>query len=277
MLDYVALYLDSQLATGTPSAFFSLILLGMARMLPIIGMSPFFGSRVMTNPAKVVFGFSLVAIMLPTMLTHLKGPLDFNFMLIIYALKELFIGFSIGFLMSLPFSIVQNAGLLIDHQRGGSSLMVNDPSVQAQTSPIGTLCNLVLIFLFYMIDAHILFIDAINTSYEMIPPDQFLSEKFFRVDNTFWETQKKIFNTVMVISTQLGAPALIVILMTDLFLGIANRLAPQVQVTFLGMSLKSWLALLVIWVGWKAYNEQTIVEIYRFLDILRQSIFALKT
>ena len=50
-------------------------------------------------------------------------------------------------------------------------------------------------------------------------------------------------NQIITIAIQLAAPALVAILMAEMFLGIANRLAPQVQIAFLGMSIKSLLGL----------------------------------
>ena len=35
-----------------------------------------------------------------------------------------------------------------------------------------------------------------------------------------------------------------------LFLGIANRLAPQVQIVFLGISLKSWVGIALLTAAW---------------------------
>jgi type III secretion protein T len=55
---------------------------------------------------------------------------------------------------------------------------------------------------------------------------------------------------MMSIATQLSAPALIGILLTDLFLGIANRLAPQVQIVFLGIALKSWVGIALLTAAW---------------------------
>ena len=92
----------------------------------------------------------------------------------------MFVGLVIGFIMSMPFVIVQNAGIIIDHQRGGASLMVNDPTVQNQSSPLGTLFNMVLIFIFYTLDGPFLFLNAIITSYDVIPPDRMLNTIFFR-------------------------------------------------------------------------------------------------
>lgn len=273
---YVLLFLNSSIAAERPEAFLSLLLLGLARILPIIAMSPFFGARLLPHPVKVTFALSLFVIFLPTMLTTIKTPLYFNMQLIFFIFKELFVGFALGFIMSTPFSIVQNCGILIDHQRGGASLMVNDPTIQNQSSPIGTLLNFVLIYVFFLIDGPFYFLNAIVTSYEILPPDQFLSATFFANDATFWKIQMSLLNKVMVISTQLAAPALIAILMTDVFLGIANRLAPQVQITFLGMALKSLLALLVMTLGWKLYNQQTVAELFIWLDVVKEAIGSMR-
>jgi hypothetical protein len=56
------------------------------------------------------------------------------------------------------------------------------------------------------------------------------------------------------------------ILMTDFFLGIANRLAPQVQITFLGMPLKSLLALTIVFFGWTLFTEEIVVQAYKALN-----------
>ena len=109
--------------------------------------------------------------------------------------------------------------------------------------------------------------NAIVHSYDVVPPDQFMGPQFYAEDAPFWDIIFKALNTIMVISAQLGAPPLIAILMTDMFLGIANRLAPQVQITFLGLPLKSLLALTVMTVGWNLYNKQSVVEIFKWLDI----------
>ena len=270
--DYLSLYLNSSLAVGEPIAVLSLIMLTLARLTPIITMAPFFGAKVLPHPVKVGFALILFAIFLPKLLMVISTPLQFNLMLIFLMIKELFIGYVIGFLISMPFMIVQSAGILIDHQRGGASLMVNDPTIQNQSSPFGTLFNMVLIVMFFLIDGPFLFIDAIMTSYDVIPPDRFINASFWDKNTHFWDLQIKLLNMVMTLTIQLAAPALIAILMTDFFLGIANRLAPQVQITFLGMPLKSLLAILVVFVGWRLFNEQVIKETYKWLTIINETI-----
>jgi len=152
MNEYALLYLDSALARGTPEAFFSLLFLGLGRILPIIQLSPFFGSRTLPLPAKVAFGIALFGVFFPSMVVNMTEPVYFNARFVLLILKEAFVGFSLGMLMAAPFSIAQNVGMIIDHQRGGASLMVNDPTIQNQSSPLGTLFNLVLICVFYYIN-----------------------------------------------------------------------------------------------------------------------------
>lgn len=266
--DYVSLYINSLLYKQGPNAFISLAVLCVARLFPIIAMAPFFGAKVLPHSVKVILGLSLFAIFLPQLTNSLTTTIDFNLQLLLYFAKELFIGSILGFLVSLPFIIVQNAGILIDHQRGGASLMVNDPAMQNQSSPLGTLFNYVLIYLFFLMNGPFTVIEIIGKSYEIIPPDQFLSHTFFSSRHQFWIDMTQMFGKIMKLSIQLATPALIIILMTDLFLGIANRLAPQVQITFLGMPLKSLLALAIVFLGWQLFNEQVVKETYDWLKYL---------
>lgn len=266
--DYLSFYTKTAFADKDPSFLLSLFFLFMARILPIVALAPFFGARLAPRPAKVGLALALFGIFLPQLTALIKTPLGFNLDLLLYLAKEAFIGLLLGFIISLPFMIVQNAGILIDHQRGASSLMTNDPAIQNQSSPMGTLFDFVLIYLFFVIDGPFLILDILSKSYNLLPPDQFLNPDFFKRDSDVISHVIGILGNVMILSTQLAAPALIMILMADFFLGIANRLAPQVQITFLGMPLKSFLALVVVFMGWQLYNQETLRQVYKFINSL---------
>lgn len=256
--DYVSLYMNTAFAQNDFLPFLSLMFLFMGRMLPIIALVPFFGGRLLPRPVKVTFALSLFVIFMPQLLAATKTPLTFNLNLVYFLFKELFVGLILGFFLSIPFAIVQSAGILIDNQRGGSSLMVNDPTLQNQSSPLGTIFNYILIYLFFMIDGPFMVLDIISQSYDILPPDQMFNPAIFSNTSQIVLYTEKIVGNVMIYSTQLAAPALIMILMTDFFLGIANRLAPQVQITFLGMPLKSLLALVVVFFGWVLFIPEML-------------------
>ena len=266
--DYVSLYEKTVFAQEGFTGFLSLMFLFMGRILPIITLVPFFGGKVLPRPVKVTFAISLFAIFLPQLALVTTTPLDFNLMLVTYLAKEVFVGLLIGFFLSIPFIIVQSAGILIDHQRGGASLMVNDPTIQNQSSPLGTMFNLVLIYLFFLIDGPFTVLDILSQSYSILPPDKMLSGAIFDDNSQIFTKLIGIMGNVMIFSTQLAAPALIMILMTDFFLGIANRLAPQVQITFLGMPLKSLLALVIVFFGWRLFNEEIVTQAYKALNAI---------
>jgi len=269
---YLYVFLTSAFNAEDPLAVLTLLFLFFARFMPIIALAPFFGSKILPHPVKVTFAISIFVIFLPQLLTVTTTKLNFSPYTVVLLGKELFIGTVLGFIISVPFTIVQNAGIIIDHQRGGASLMVNDPTVQNQSSPLGTLFNMVLIFIFFLIDGPFLLLNGLITSYEIIPPDQLINTHFFDKNSTFWEMFLKLFNQVMVISIQLASPALLAILMTDVFLGIANRLAPQVQITFLGMPLKSLLALVVVCFGWKLLSEEMVKQCYVWLEHVKEAL-----
>lgn len=270
--DYVSLYTNLPFSQNDPTAFLSLLFLFFGRMLPIIGLAPFFGAKVLPHSVKVAFALCLFAIFLPQLATLTTTPLTFDFNMLFMFLKELFVGFLIGYFISIPFVIVQNTGALIDHQRGASSLMVSDPTTQTQTSPLGTLFNLLLIYLFFAIEGPFTVIEMVSTSYNILPPDQFLNREFFSTHSEVLSEIVRLMGQVMILSTQLAAPALIIILMTDFFLGIANRLAPQVQITFLGMPLKSLLALMIVFFGWQLFMEQIVRESYIWMNYVTDMI-----
>ncbi len=250
-VDYVDIFMRSEVAQkGSLLSVMALIVLTSFRIMPIIALAPFFGARILPHPTKVVFSLILVVAVMPKILMASTVPLNFDSSLILLGVKEMFIGLVMGFFLGLPFLIVTSAGVFIDHQRGAASLMVNDPTIQNQSSPIGTIYNLMLIVIFYSIDGPFFVLDAILDSFQIVPPDQYLNPQFFAPHSYMKEKLFKCLQVFAVMALQLSAPSLIAMLMTDTFLGVINRLAPQVQIYFLGIGLKSWLACLMVCIGW---------------------------
>lgn len=269
---YLSIFLNSAFAKGDPFAPLALLFLFLGRFLPIVAQASFFGARVMPHPVKMTFALSMFVLFLPKLLNVTTEPVTFNFYLLLLMAKEIFIGFLMGFMLNMPFAVTQSAGIIIDHQRGGASLMVNDPVIQNQSSPLGTLFNFMMILIFWAVDGPFLVIDVIDFSFDVIPPNEFFSSQFFKPNTPFWTLMVQLFNRFMILSIQLATPALLAILMTDVFLGIANRLAPQVQITFLGMPLKSLLALLVIWLGFKLFNEEILKQAIAWVNTVGRMV-----
>lgn len=245
----------------SPLKLLALFLLCLMRLGPIIGLAPFLGGKVAPVPTRIGAAIVFSIAFLPMVIGYSGNEkLEFDFYFTILALKELLLGTIMGFLISVPFLIAQSSGILVDYLRGASIMQSQDPTMQNQSSSIGNLFNYTLIVLFFQLDGPLMFFDSFLKSYQLIPPDAFINPKFFSLHLPLWETSLILMHYIVALSVQLAAPALIAVLMTEVFLGIANRLAPQVQISFLGMSLKSLIGLLVLWLGWFFILKQTSIE-----------------
>ena len=249
-----------------------LFLLTMMRIIPIITLAPFFGSRNLPATIKIMFSIALGAILIPKVLMSATKPLDFDYMFIAHCIKELLIGFIMGFLVSIPFMIAQSSGSLIDHIRGSSSLQVTDPTTQTQTGPVGILYNYVLIAIFFAVGGPFLFINALAHSFQLIPADSFFHPDFMHLKLPTGKLFLILMNYVMSMAIQLAAPSLVGILMTEMFLGIANRLAPQVQIVFLGIPLKSWMGIFLLMISWYFILQQLEKESLSWIKVIDKTV-----
>lgn len=268
--DYLSLLLS--LPHLDPITVLSVFFLTLARILPILVLAPFLGAKNVPTLIRMMFGISLVAIFLPQNLLSIHQEIPYGMAFIGFLLKELLIGTVLGFFASVPFFFAQMSGSLIDHQRGSSALQVTDPTTQSQTGSLGILYNYLLIALFFSLGGPFLFFDGLASSYQMIPVDSFLNMAFFNAKIPFWKQVFQIVQLMFRFSVQFAAPALAAILITDMFLGIANRLAPQVQIVFLGISLKSWVGLAILTAAWSLILTALSKEAIQWFKMINQLI-----
>lgn len=265
--DYLSLVLT--MPQFPPLAVLNFFLLGLMRIAPIVALAPFLGSK-LPGGVKIGLAVALTAIFLPHIMVTSTELARFDLYFIGHLLKELFIGAILGFMVSIPFYIAQASGVLIDFQRGSSSLGVQDPTTQTQVTPIGLLYNYTLIVLFFQIDGPFIFFDGLMNSYTFLPANGILPATFFALKAPFWQMLLHLLTKFTALSIQLAAPSMVAILMAEMFLGIANRLAPQVQIAFLGMALKSLLGIALLWAGWFFILQQVAKQTLLFLrDLAR--------
>jgi len=273
-MNYAELY--SNLPNISIMEVLSLFFLIIMRIAPSLVLAPFFGAKLAPGIARMGLAICVATIFLPFISIKTTAPVGFSNAYIFYALKEILVGLILGFFITVPFYMVQTAGTIIDYLRGASIMQAQDPSMQTQTSPIGILFNYILIVIFFQIDGPFLFFDALMKSYELIPPDKLINPAFLSIKSGFWKITFDLVNQIVTIAIQLAAPALVAILMAEMFLGIANRLAPQVQIAFLGMSIKSLLGLGLLFAAWYFILKQFTKQGYNWLELLNKLIYSMQ-
>lgn len=229
----------------SPQSFLVLFGLCFARFVSFVAIVPFFGGSVVPSQVKIALATSLVIITYPSLIPEIPAdgsPLGFGAVGFIGLLaKEAFVGFTLGFVVSLVFEAVQVAGRLADFQRGSTMSELFAPQLQERVSELGQFNIQLAIAIFLITGAHMAFIRTLVMSYEYIP-----ALKFPNIQPGFIPAAEFVTvmtGSVLSIGIQLALPIVVTLLLADLFFGLINRAAPQVNVFFLSMPVKMWLGI----------------------------------
>lgn len=229
----------------TPQAFLVLFGLCFARFVSFVAIVPFFGGSVVPSQVKIALATALVIITYPSLIVELPAdgsPLGFGAAGFIFLIaKEAFVGFTLGFVVSLVFESIQVAGRLADFQRGSTMSELFSPQLQERVSELGQFNIQLAIAIFLITGAHMAFIRTLVTSYEFIPALKFPTIEPGWIPAAEFVTVMT--GSVLTLGLQLAIPIIVTLLLTDLFFGLINRAAPQVNVFFLSMPVKMWLGI----------------------------------
>lgn len=219
--------------------------LAMARFGAAFMICPALSDSMIPGVARraAIFAFAWIAI--PYIHAGMPPGEPNIWMFAMVAAKEALIGFLLGFFAAIPFWVAENVGNFIDNQRGATMGEVYSPLNGSQVSTTGIFFTQIVSTVFFVGGAIFLFLGALYKSYDIWPV---FSEGVSFVSDapmTILATVDDMVRTTVVIS----APAIIVMFLATIGLGLVNRTAPQLNVFFLSMPVKSALgiALLIVY------------------------------
>ena len=219
--------------------------LAMARFGGAFSVCPALTESMIPGVARraAILGFSFIAI--PFIKAGMPPGEPVWWMFALAAAREAFLGFMLGFFAAVPFWIAENVGNLIDNQRGATMGEVFSPLSGAQVSTTGIFFSQIVSTLFFVGGAVFLLLGALYKSYAIWPVfADFPSPASDAPLQTLATVDSMIRSTVVI-----SAPVIIIMFLATLGLGLVNRTAPQLNVFFLSMPIKSALgvAMLVIY------------------------------
>ena len=162
------------------------------------------------------------------------------------AAKEFLIGMLVGSVVMVIFWAVQAVGNFIDNQRGATMASSMDPLVGEQSSPLGLFMTQSMVAVFFATGLFNGFLDGVYLSYELWPATSFWPYMDTNV-LTFFVAQ---FALISQIALVVGGPVVIAMFLSELGLGFVSRFAPQLNVFFLSMPVKSAVASLMLILFW---------------------------
>ena len=234
----------------------------MSRILGMVWLAPFIGGKLVPSQVKIGLAFALGVLLYPFMLNEANlqqifKPPDPVFPLAFRAggfiIKEVFVGVVLGFVVMTIWHGAEMIGRFVDTARGSAMGTALVPEMGQQASVLGSLYYQLLLVIFLLLDGHLIFLNYFAQSYVMIP---MISIPRFDVGLwPFFEMIIRLTAQLFVAAITLSAPVLIAIFITDICMGLFNKVAPQINVLFLMMPFKAVLGVLF-----------SMLALYLFID-----------
>ena len=237
--------------------FIIAFILAALRLAAAMAILPPTSNSMITGVARRATTLAFASLLVPCVLEWMpEGNVHMGIVCVL-ALKEVVIGMLIGFFAAIPFWVVENVGNLIDNQRGATMGEVYSPLSGAQVSSTGIFLTQIVSTIFFVGGAFLVFLGSVYKSYEFLP--LFGGALTFSPDTPVFMLDKldELIETMFVIAS----PIVILMFLATIGLGFVNRTAPQLNVFFLSMPVKSALgiAMLIVYL-------QYILDILMYVD-----------
>jgi len=226
----------------------------MGRILPLIVLAPFVGGDLVPAQVKLGVGIALSFLAFPFVADTPVAPGAITFVLLL--LKEVFVGLGIAFAATLAFEAARAAGTLVDTLSGANMATVLVPQIQQQATLFADFKFQLTIVIFLGLNGHHVVLQALFESFRVIPLNGWP-----RFGHGFWPLFEMVIRMsaeLLVVAVALAAPAAIATFITDLSLGLINRVAPQIQVFFISMSVKPMVVTLMTLVALVVLYERIL-------------------
>ena len=124
--------------------------------------------------------------------------------------------------------------------------------------------------LFLTLNGHHMVINAFADSLVLIPLEKFPA--FHGGMWPFFDLMARVFAELMRISLAISAPVFLATFLTDLALGMINRVAPQVQVFFVSMQIKPLVTVMIVFVSIHLILRRLAIEYANMFKLVDQAI-----
>ncbi len=211
------------------------------RITGIFVIAPLFRNQVVRPAPKIFLGL-VVAFLLSSALP-ISVNIDFHPLVLGFViLKELLVGFLIGFSINLVFWGANFAGGLIDFEVGFYAARLLSFS-ESTPSIFGEILELIALMIFLALNGHFYVFEALYLSLQKIPIG-LVALKF----PTFIELGKFL-SIMTIIALKLAAPILVATFLINISLAMLARMAPQTNIFVVSFQVKIIVALIGFFVS----------------------------
>lgn len=203
----------------------------LVRCSGLVMAAPILGRRAV--PALVRLGLSVVvAFVIYPVVSEIRIPTENILYYFLCIGRELLVGVSMGFVVSLVFSAIYLAGQLIDVPMGFGMVNVVDPQSGLQVPIFAQFQYILAALIFLTIRGHHVLLQVLASSFQLIPVGG--NGPSIRLALVVWQT----FAAMFYLGVKLSLPVVAAAFLTDVALGIIARAVPQMNVFIVGFPAK---------------------------------------
>ena len=240
-------------------AFFLVLL----RISGFVVTWPVFGVETVPASVKILLGLILAIILFPSVGWQ-KLQADLNSQqLVWFAIREVFIGLSIGFLARAFFYIFAVAGQVISVSMGLSSIQLFNPAMGDRLSAFEQFFVGLGTLFFLGIDGHHIFLSGLTDSFTLVPLSGDL------ISSAFFGQMGAIVHEITTIGVKISAPVLIAILFMNVAMAVIGRAVPQINVLITSLPVNIMVGFLVTF----ASLPLIIWQMHDLLDLTAERVF----
>lgn len=246
----------------------------LVRILPTIILTPIIGGETSPNEVKLGLGLIIALVVFPAVSDNVQNlPINEPITFLALLLKELFVGYTIAFIVGRVFDAASAGGQLMDNMSGTNSAQIQVPSIGQAVSLYAALKLQIFITLFLTLNGHHLVIFAIGESFQTIPLESF--PRFSHGMWPFFDLLMRVFGDLLRVALAISAPVLLATFLTDIALGMINRVAPNVQVFFVSMQIKPAVTVLILFTSLHLILLRGRDEFANMFSVLRRALWLL--
>lgn len=237
---------------------FTLLIMVFMRMSGCILFNPILGRKSIPNTLKI--GLTMVlAFFTYSVIPPKDIAISSVLVLGIVLVKELLIGFIVGFIMQLFFAVLILAGEMMDMQIGISMSKIYDPQSNVSMPVSASLLNAMMMLIFFISNGHLALIKIFCQLGQVSP----YGELAFSPD--LFKELVSLFSLILIYSVKLSLPLLAVELIAEMGVGLLMKAVPQIDVFVVNLQLKIMIGFATIMIlvpSFSAFLERLLVLMF---------------
>ncbi|MES2444449.1 MAG: flagellar biosynthetic protein FliR [Pseudomonadota bacterium] len=240
------------------------LLYAMVRIGAAFIAAPVFSAVSVPLPARIALSGAIGVLVMNV--THIQPPTEiFSLVSFVSIASEALIGLALGFVLQIAFAAPMVASEVIGMSMGLGFAAAVDPQNGHSTPALGQFLSILLTLLFLSVDGHLVLVDLVVRSYEVMPPGA-------------WMQPERLLNIALfggyafLAGLLLALPVGFLLLCLNIIVGMLSRAAPALNLFAVGLPASLAVGVVAILLAMPVMGDYLLVIIHEALEAAPQLV-----